>query len=192
MGAIANNPVSIQGNYALLTPNLQPKTFEDVASSLTHIQTTFNQLPVDKAFLWQGGGSNVSAANATWTDVKLDGQTFANDGFTVDATNNRIVAKRAGWYAVKYGLFFGAPSGATLNNARIHVTNLTQGSPYAIFGANMDFFSPSNPTQRVGDHTYAPLGAGDYFEIQGFQQSGGALTVDLENLFVSWVRPYRV
>jgi hypothetical protein len=119
---------------------------------------------------WQSAAQ--SLANNTWTSLSLNNTTTDPYAGHSDTTNNsRYTAQVAGWYEISGVAAFGAnatgfrAAKCTVNGVAINASNGYTGNNGATFNT-----ATVTPTRIVF------LNVGDYVEVQGFQNSGGALS----------------
>lgn len=124
--------------------------------------------------------------NATWTSLSLDTSSYDNyNGHSNSTNNSRYTAQIAGWYTC-CGVY--APSAG--NSSGFRAVRLTVNGNAVLGGASYSGQpttsedSPVTPTKDVF------LNAGDYVEVQGWQNTGGnygtAINSDLRSGL--WVR----
>jgi hypothetical protein len=132
-----------------------------------------------------------SLTTATMTAITFDAEdldtnvagTAQHDNVT---NNSRFTAVYAGWYQVSGGL--GVASNVTNRRATRFAVNGT-------FLNGTGIYLPANPTGtcEIPTRTHAVfLNVGDYVEMQGYQDSGGALltaaaTDTMSTMYVRWV-----
>lgn len=187
-------PATLQDNYRITLPFQTPDISDNtqLSANMREIERRFNALPIDTAFLWLGfSATSVPVPHNTWTAAHVDGGIFANDGFTVDPTTDRIIAQRSGWYDVSWSVRIDNAVATSLNSTEIYGTNNTTGTPYP-FG-NYELFGNSGLAQNgLRGSIKIPLGAQDYFQVRVFQQATLPADMNLEYLATNWIRPFRV
>lgn len=114
-------------------------------------------------------------ANITNTLIQFDTENVDSDGW-YDPTTYRFTPQRAGWYLIRCVLLFD-PAASGSCQARIMKN-----------GTLLDFVFISLDPGSVRSASVEDLiefnGTTDYIEIQGYQNSGGNLNVDLRSIFV--------
>ena len=114
-------------------------------------------------------------ANATFTKLTYDGETFDTDGFHDNSTNNTritIPSGKGGYYRI-YALVMFAPNGSGDRLLQVLLNNTT-GQQYASWARSADW----RTTMTVND--VRNLSAGDYIELRAYQTSGGNLNIASE------------
>lgn len=117
--------------------------------------------------------ANQSIANTTWTTLALNSENADTQAMHDNSTNNsRITIQRGGAYAGAGRVVFAASAAGAMRGGRA----IVNGSTTAIVGA-------AQPPP-VGGSFYAVVGfpilprtysAGDYIQLQAYQDSGGSL-----------------
>jgi hypothetical protein len=110
--------------------------------------------------------------NITWTSLVADTEAFDTDTMHSTSTNtSRITIRRKGVYRICASAWFGSGAG-TLRYARLYKNGVTQlsfvSAPANVIGGWMPHINCD-----------AYLVAGDYIEVQSYQDSGGALATQL-------------
>ncbi|WBP89544.1 hypothetical protein [Kitasatospora cathayae] len=111
-----------------------------------------------------------SLPNTTWTALTLDTQQLDSyGGHSLVSNTSRYVAPLTGWYTVSgVAGIANNPSGA--RGARINVNGSpVQGCATFLFAASGVDLGIPTPTRDIH------LNTGDYVEVCGYQNSGGAL-----------------
>lgn len=118
-------------------------------------------------------GAVTSLTNNAYTSIAFSTETYDTDAYHDTSTNNSrltIPAGLGGYYAVTALACFAASGNATQRGAKILI-NATTSIAAVIYG--IDAWSASALRFNISD-IYA-LAAGDYIELQQFQDSGGAI-----------------
>lgn len=138
-----------------------------------------DQLPVDPSGIVMTAGTNTLAATVTWTPVNLDGTVKELVGVSI--SGNKLYVDRPGWYQVNANIYVAIAAGdryssILMNGATFYEGSASPATAGALWRGQMaalvPFTSPS-----------------DYLQIQGYQNSGGNLNMNLNALSVYWVRP---
>lgn len=119
----------------------------------------------------------VELPTAAWTTITFSAEDHDTAGMHSTATNtSRISATVAGYYLVKGTVYFAA-STATQIQARVLKNGVTTGIP--------GLRDKKNPTSGQDALATASgtlyLNAGDYLELQGYQDSGAAISARFED-----------
>lgn len=115
-----------------------------------------------------------SVANSTWTSMVLDSSQYDNyNGHSNTINNSRYTCVVPGWYTVSGVVAFAANS----TNARASRISIN-GNPYAALCTFVNTV-PGLPVSTPTPVRDVQLAVGDYIEVQGWQNSGGALNTAL-------------
>lgn len=114
-----------------------------------------------------------AVATGTWTSIALAAERFDTDTFHDNVTNNSrltVPAGQGGYYAIGGTVEFAANTLGTGRGGRIFLNGTTRiGSVFAAV-VNSGSIAP-----RLLVASLYALSAGDYVELQGWQDSGGSL-----------------
>ena len=171
-------------------PVPSPRTFvvveTETASYLNSLRDALNfLLNVPACFVTQS--ATQSLTSSAWTALTYDQSVFDSYGGHSNSTNNsRYTAQVAGWYLVFGCACFAA--NATNQRGAAVAKNGTRIQGAAGFTQTTSLLSPATPSPP----TIAFLNAGDYVEVQAYQNSGGALATasgtDLDSsMTVVWI-----
>jgi len=119
--------------------------------------------------------------DATWTTISWDTEDKDTDGMWTVGTPTRFTIVTPGDYL--FGAEFAVVAGTT---GRLLIRFLKNG---AAFPARSGFGQTANTSSKASETTLIPsLVAGDYIEVQGFQDSGATRACDLttEMQMVGW------
>ena len=130
--------------------------------------------------LFSGAHVNSSATisvpngGATWTSITFDTEDYDTDNYHSTSSNtSRLTAVKAGYHA--FGGSFSYTSNSTgARFIRLQINGSTLLDSFA--GNALNGFE--TPVAVAGQYR---LAVGDFVEIQGYQNSGGALTVSVTN-----------
>lgn len=187
---VAGSPVTMSGTLTLGKANQSANTVWAGPASGAAAAPAFRALvladhPVPPA-AWVGRSTNVSIPNATGTILSWDVERYdANNCFSTSQPT-RLTAPAAGIYALSATVWFTANA----NGAR-DVRLLQNGAIVArdnrapVSGAHL------GAVQVTG---ILPAQASDYFEVQVYQDSGGALDVEALGSYapsfaIAWIGP---
>lgn len=107
--------------------------------------------------------------NGTWTSLSIDFTSYDNYGGHSNSTNNsRYTAQVAGWYTV-CGIY--APQAG--NSSGFRAVRLTVNGNAILGGANYSGQPTTAEDSQVTPTKDVFLNAGDYVEVQGWQNTGG-------------------
>lgn len=121
--------------------------------------------------------ATVQLNNAAWTTITFSAEDHDTAGMHSTTTNtSRISATVAGYYQVKGTVYFAA-SAATQVQARILKNSVTTGIPG--LRAKVNPVSGQDALATATGTIY--LNAGDYLELQGYQDSGAAISARFED-----------
>lgn len=110
-------------------------------------------------------------ATGTFTAITMDSTILDTDGQHSNSTNNsRVVCQVAGWYSVSGGIGF--VTNATGARGAVIYKN---GSPLTQATGNIVAASNAVHVSTAGEFL-VQLAVGDYVELYGWQNSGGALS----------------
>lgn len=110
-----------------------------------------------------------SVTSGTWTSLSIDTETLDSDGGHSNVTNTtRYTAQIAGTYLV-LGFAAFAANGTAVRGSRIALNGT------AIRGTQTNVNTNTGSVWSSPCWAVQPLVVGDYVEVQGFQNSGGAL-----------------
>lgn len=155
---------------------------DDVLAS--HVNNLQDAVVAIETFIGAGGlslsqgvrvfnSAALTIGTGAWTTLTFNSESY--DAFGMHSTSSntgRLTAQRAGVYGIFGSLQFSPSAGGTIRGLRF----LVNGSVSVI----MDLRSPNGATTTVnfGISAFYPLAAGDYVEMQVYQDSGGNLNVD--------------
>ena len=168
------------GNSVSLNPPTSAPTSSDVAFKLPNADGSANQLmktdgsgnlsffapPAFRAFL----GSAQVLASSTTTVISMASETFDTDNF-YNTSTYKFTPTTAGYYYLNGCLQFSHSTGNYLCDAKLYKnTSIAARGNVWNDGSNSEM------------HTYVSTivsanGSSDYFQIQGFQASGGNITI---------------
>lgn len=124
--------------------------------------------------------STTSVANATWAAIPLDDEDYDAPGWHSTSSNtSRITVQQTGWYLLS-GVINWAGNNVGRRGAEIYINGARVNSAgiYALISPSIrngsDVAAPA-PVVVMAPTQFAYLTAGDYVEIWGYQNSGGAL-----------------
>jgi hypothetical protein len=120
-------------------------------------------------------------ASATWDEINFGAEAYDSHAAHDNSTNNsRLVAPESGLYTIKAHLTFATDSAGIRG---LDIRKNAAGVQTA--GTDLDFrILPGNGTTqtRIGASVDAQLTAGDYVEVFAYQNTGGALNVEGNNI----------
>jgi hypothetical protein len=176
--AIQNAIVDAKGDLIAATANDTPARLAVGANGTTLVadSTAATGLAWAKSpnfvgcALWKNASQ--SLANATPTIITYDSEFFDTDGFHDNSTNpSRITipAGLGGKYQINATVLF------VSNGAGVRFVNFIKNN--SLYGQGQGTNAVNGFDQPVTASTILQLNAGDYFEISGYQSSGGSLNV---------------
>lgn len=116
-----------------------------------------------------------SVTSGTWTSLSLDNGVIDNwSGHSNSTNNSRYTAQVAGVYTVS-GCYAPVSNATGYRAARI-----TKNGTPVMGGAGSEGPAPSFETGVLTPVIAISMAVGDYVEVQGFQNSGGALNTILD------------
>jgi hypothetical protein len=127
-----------------------------------------------------------SISNSSWTVIALDTeQSDSYAGHSTTSNSSRYTAQVPGWYQV-CGVTAWGSNATGVRAARIHVNgSVVQGTSQMIVATSGSITGVKTPTRAIF------LNTGDYVEVAGWQNSGGALSTGVavelaSSLAVAW------
>lgn len=116
----------------------------------------------------------LSIAAATTTVVAFDAEEFDTDGMHSTVTNNsRITINKSGFYVVGFNGTLAASSAYIRTFAELRINGTTGIARSQSPGTSVSV------QQTLGVHTVYQFDAGDYVEVQVFQDSGGSKNLEV-------------
>ena len=123
-----------------------------------------------------------SIPNATWTAISQDGTITDTDGQHSNSVNNsRFICQVAGWYSASGAVGFASNSTGS-RGAGIY----KNGSPLTIASGAITAASNTNHVAVAGE-VFVTMNVGDYLELAGWQNSGGALNTITTGQYTSYL-----
>lgn len=190
MGTNNNEAPQLNDRLRMNVPFLTPDATkpEQAAANLRHQQQKFNELPIDTGFLWMFGSALTPSPTGVATFMDLSAPIIkAADGVTVDG--DFITVERAGWYDIEWTVINPAPTGANVWWSGIDTFDPTITSPYP---PTNTFNGSDQLYQRDSGAWCVPIGAGGTVQVFVVQTGPSTINTYLEQLVMSWKRPYRV
>lgn len=132
--------------------------------------------------------ANRSIGNNAFASIALNAENYDTDGFHDNSTNNSrvtIPTGKDGYYRIT-GTFFFADNATGVRYGRLFLNNTTQ--------IDDTYVKPSG----TGDAAYLRvmreiyLSAGDYVELQAFQNSGGSLNVLFSGVYTPRIDIHKI
>lgn len=165
--------VSTLSQAALYMPNITTNSSPSYAlvwdNSTGQVQqTALTSVSMARAY----GTGTTSATNGTWTAAAMAAENFDTDNYHDNATNNsRITIPANGTYLLIGQINFAASAAGTVRGAAIRANGVSYRAAYyqPPMGATYE-----NALQVSLIYEFV---AGDYLQICGFQDTGGALNI---------------
>lgn len=173
-GAVLESALELKGISTPSTPSASSvKVFPTTSEHLYVLRSDGLTYPLGPSQFWLSKvqkSATQSINSATLTTITFDQETHDSFAMHDNVTNNsRITVPRTGYYEIKVEIGFAA--NATGQRGYILLKNAAEVGR-CIVGAG----GATTSTTVIGSHIIAAT-ANEYFEIQGYQTSGGALNV---------------